>query len=210
MELNKKEHTWIYKSKYVLFTSTLLFLSILLYTVIIENTYTSTIADDGIFSLLTANFKYHNGFLPNILLYLVFEELAFRKSLKITGEHLILSLPLLFILSGHAFLNEDNSLYIFALYGIFLITLYKLKYTSQFIRVINFVLSLAALCAFHISMFTRDSYHDYDLLFFNIIPIIIVGISFAFIRLKFNSSWSLIAYVIFILTTQLVSNYLDS
>ena len=198
----RKKYTWSYKLKYTFYMLLVSFSIVISYNLVLELYNTSTISKHSFLTLFRANFYFsniNNTIFPHIIFYMLFEELAFRKSLVISVQNLILSLPLLLYLSFKDFMNDSFYLFIYSFYALLLIIIYKKEISAKWTQSINIIISLLALAVFHISKFSTDNTNFVELFFNNMIPILIIGTVLAHLRLKFNSYWSFALYFVLII-----------
>jgi len=204
----RKQHALIFKSKYAVYSLLLSFAIIYIYSLILTIIkYSPEQSKSLFFTLLIENFSKKNFgafLLPNIVFYVLYEELTFRKSLIPSENNIIISVILLFYLTAKGFLENTFSLYIFTPYAIFLIFCFKNKYSSDIAKAINVILALLSLSVFHTLKFTNEQILSLNLLIYNAVPMLILGSFLAYLRLKFNSFMSIITYLIFYLIVHLL------
>jgi hypothetical protein len=174
---------------------------VILYSLVLALYTTSTISQHSIFALFKENFYFSNfntTIFLHIIFYMLFEELAFRKSLIVSIKNLAISLPLILYLSFKSFIDESFYLFIYSFYALLLLVIYKKVFSAKWIQRINIVLSLIALSIFHLSKFSTDTTDFFELFFNNIIPIFIIGAVLAHVRIKFDSYWSFSLYFVIV------------
>ena len=179
---------------------------IILYNLVLELYNTSKISKNSFLALFRKNFYYtnfNNTIFPHIIFYMLFEELAFRKSLIISVQNLIISLPLILYLGFKNFLDERFYLFFYSFYALLLIIIFKKDYSSKWIQRINLVVYLVTLSVFHLSKFSTGKNDFFELFLNNLIPIFIIGMILAHIRLKFNSYWSFSLYCVIVTLTNI-------
>ena len=202
-----KRYTWAYLLKYTFYSSLLSTTLLLLYGICLVLIYNNDFSVSSGMFVLKENFhyaQYNNKIFPAIIFYIFFEEFVFRKSLQISINNILLTLPLLFFLGCKSFLDQSAHLYTYGIYSLFIIIFYNRRVNSKWVQKINFVLSLITLSTFHVSKFELEYTSGREILFYHIIPIIIIGIVLAHLRLKFNSFSSLIAYFLIISFTNFI------
>ena len=204
--IESKRYTWSYKIKYAFFVLVISIALVTIYSLLLEVCTSSTISKNTYLSLIKENFNfanYINAIFPHIIFYMLFEELAFRKSLVISRKNLIISLPLLLYLSFQSFLAESNFLFIYGLYALIIIILYKKANLSKWLNRLNSIVSVAVLAAFHVSKFSSDISVSVEFFSKYLIPMLLIGLILAHIRLKFNSYWSFAVNFVIIVLVQL-------
>ena len=206
-KVDSKKYTWLYKLKYTFYMLLMSFSLVIVYTVVLDLVSTSTLSKPSVFRLFRENFFFsniENPIFPHIIWYMLFEELAFRKSLVIWVKNLIMSLALLLYISFISFIDESFMLFIYSSYVLLLIVIYKKENSNKWSQRINIIFSLVALAVFHASKFVTEHTDTIDLFLIYIIPILMIGGVLAHLRLKFNSYWSFSLYFVIVLMSNIL------
>ncbi len=206
-EIKDEKYTWLQKFKYTFYITLLSIALLVLYSFTLEFYITSSVSKNSFLSLFKENFhltNFYNTIFPHIIFYMLFEELAFRKSLVISVKNLAISLPLILYLSFKSFLDESFHLFIYSFYALFIIIIFKREYSSKFMQRIHTLVSLLALTVFHLSKFSTDKTDSFELIFSNLIPFFLIGVTLAHVRMKFDSPWSIFSYFLIVLVANIL------
>ncbi len=205
--LKNNKYTWANMLRYTIYISLGTILFLLIYSFILELIFNSNTSYLNAVSILKENFirlNFKNHIFPHIFFYLLFEELAFRKSLVISLKHIAITLPLLLFLGTNSFIDESIYLYFYGLYALFIIIVYQKYAASKWMRNLNIVFSLLVLCGFHLSKFDLGDINSIEIFVQYIIPMMMVGSVLIYLRLKYDSYASVLSYLLILLIVNLL------
>ena len=140
-----KKDVWAERLKHI-FIIALSYMAVIFIQAMLEST-------ENFRRLLQINFtsiNYTGLLISKPLFYILYEELAFRSSLKDSKVVLVLASAFLLILSIHQFSRADYSFYLFSIYGLFLLIHLNRSAQSRTSLFMNYILGLLGLCSFHL------------------------------------------------------------
>jgi len=192
-----KKHVWAEWLKHV-FIITLSYMAVIFLLAIPEST-------ENFRRLLQINFtsiNYSGLLISKPLFYILYEELAFRSSLKDSKVVLVLASAFLLILSIYQFSRADYSFYLFSIYGLFLLIHLNRQAQSRTSLFMNYILGLLGLCSFHLLKFDLSIIPINTVLTNYLFPILLLGIFLNYLKNRYNRIASLLCYLLIYLISQ--------
>ncbi len=188
---NFNKHVWAERLKHVF----IVMLAYLAFIYLLSKAHSTA----NFHELLQINFTQANyrGFLiPYPIFYILIEEYAFRVTVNRAKFHAILAAVIMLILSIHQFSSEAFSFYLFSIYGLVLLIQLNNQSPSNYAVSVGFLISLSALCTFHLLKFDLSELSINQQLIGYLLPIFVLGTLQFLLKQRHTSLESLLTYLI--------------